>query len=145
MIAEPPGKAKWVGSSVKRKEDPRLLTGDGHFVDDIQFANLKHAAILRSPHAHARIRGIDTSKAEKLAGVLAVITGKDVEKIAAPFSLVSRLSVLPPASACGRAKLPPKPASPVSSSPTRAITTRPIRTLRLTSVASPSASTSTTA
>ena len=86
MIAEPPSRAKWVGSSVKRKEDPRLLTGDGHFVDDIQFANLKHAAILRSPHAHAHIRGIDTSKAEQLPGVLAVITGKDVEKIAAPFS-----------------------------------------------------------
>jgi 2-furoyl-CoA dehydrogenase large subunit len=87
VIAEPPKATKWVGSSIKRKEDPRLLTGDGHFVDDLQFANLKHAAILRSPHPHARIRGIDTSKAEALPGVFAVITGEDVAKIAAPFSL----------------------------------------------------------
>jgi 2-furoyl-CoA dehydrogenase large subunit len=86
VIAEHP-KTKWVGSSIKRKEDPRLLTGEGHFVDDIQLPNLRHAAILRSPHAHAWIRGIDTSKAEQAPGVLAVITGKDVERQAAPFSL----------------------------------------------------------
>jgi carbon-monoxide dehydrogenase large subunit len=87
VIAEPPQATKWVGSSIKRKEDPRLLTGDGRFVDDLQFANLKHAAILRSPHAHARIRGIDTARAEALPGVFAVITGEDVAKMAAPFSL----------------------------------------------------------
>ena len=86
MIAEPP-KQKWVGSSVKRKEDPRLLNGEGHFVDDIQFANLRHAAILRSPYPHAWIRGIDTSKAAAAPGVLAVITGRDVERQSSPFSL----------------------------------------------------------
>ncbi|HEX6512958.1 MAG TPA: xanthine dehydrogenase family protein molybdopterin-binding subunit, partial [Chloroflexota bacterium] len=86
MIAEAPAR-KWVGASVKRKEDPRLLSGQGHFIDDLQFANLRHAAILRSPHPHARIRSIDTSKALAEPGVLAVITGEDVQKIASPFSL----------------------------------------------------------
>ncbi|HLY64469.1 MAG TPA: xanthine dehydrogenase family protein molybdopterin-binding subunit [Chloroflexota bacterium] len=87
MIAEPPTGRRWVGSSPKRKEDPRLLSGTGRFVDDYQFQNLRHAAILRSPFAHARIQGIDTSRAEVAPGVLAVITGRDVEKAAAPFSL----------------------------------------------------------
>jgi 2-furoyl-CoA dehydrogenase large subunit len=87
VIAEAPERQSWIGSSVKRKEDPRLLSGEGHFVDDYQFAQLRHAAILRSPFPHARIRHIDTAKAAALPGVLAVITGKDVEKVAAPFSL----------------------------------------------------------
>ena len=51
--------AKWFGASVKRKEDPALLTGRGRYVDDIALAGMLEAVVLRSPHAHAAIRGID--------------------------------------------------------------------------------------
>ena len=55
---------KWIGKSMKRVEDPRILTGQGQYIDDIQLPNMAHAATLRSPHAHARIRSIDTAKAK---------------------------------------------------------------------------------
>ena len=51
--------AKWFGASVKRKEDPAFLTGTGRFVDDIALPGMLYAAVVRSPHAHAMIRGID--------------------------------------------------------------------------------------
>ena len=68
-----------VGSRIKRREDPRLIMGRGTFVDDIQLPRMTYAAILRSPYAHARIRGIDVSKAKALPGVVAVITGADLQ------------------------------------------------------------------
>jgi carbon-monoxide dehydrogenase large subunit len=68
----------WFGASVQRKEDPAFLTGRGRFVDDMQPPGLLHAAILRSPHAHARIRGIDTAAAKALPGVHAVYTFADL-------------------------------------------------------------------
>jgi len=55
--------AKWFGASVKRKEDPALLTGQGRYVDDIHVPGLLEVAVLRSPHPHAGIRGIDTARA----------------------------------------------------------------------------------
>lgn len=67
------------GSAIRRREDPRLLTGTGTFTDDIRLPGMVHAAMLRSPHAHARIRGIDTSKAKAAPGVLAVYTAADTE------------------------------------------------------------------
>ena len=67
-----------VGQSFKRVEDPRLITGEGRYVDDVQLPRMCYAAILRSPYAHARIRNIDTSKAEKAEGIVAVLTGKDI-------------------------------------------------------------------
>jgi len=67
------------GKSIKRREDPRLVTGKGNYVDDLKVPFTTHAAFVRSPHAHARIRGIDASAAKKLKGVLAVFTGKDLE------------------------------------------------------------------
>jgi carbon-monoxide dehydrogenase large subunit len=67
-----------IGTSVKRKEDPRLITGAGQYLDDIKLPGMAHVAILRSPHAHARIRGIDTAAARALPGVLDVITGADL-------------------------------------------------------------------
>ena len=76
---------KWVGKSYKRKEDMRLLVGQGKFVDDITLPNMKHAAILRSPYPHAWIRGIDTSEAEKLPGVRGILTGADVTGMSSPF------------------------------------------------------------
>src|SRR5881227_712639 len=65
---------------MKRIEDPRLLKGIGTFTDDLRLPGLVHAAILRSPHAHARIVSIDTSAAKALAGVIAVFVGADVNE-----------------------------------------------------------------
>lgn len=70
--------ASLIGSAVKRKEDPRLITGNACFTDDIKLPGMLYAAFLRSPHAHAAIRRIDTSKASRLPGVTAVFTGRDL-------------------------------------------------------------------
>jgi carbon-monoxide dehydrogenase large subunit len=69
--------AKVIGQAIKRKEDPRLITGEAKYLDDIQLPGLAHVAILRSPYAHANIKSIDTSKAAALPGVIGVYTGKD--------------------------------------------------------------------
>src|SRR5947207_10348666 len=63
---------------MKRIEDPRLIKGIGTYVDDLRLPGIVHTAILRSPHAHARIRKIDVSAARALPGVVAVLTGADV-------------------------------------------------------------------
>ena len=68
-----------IGQSVTRIEDLRLLTGGGKYTDDVQLENESAAYILRSPHAHAEIRGIDTGAAGSAPGVLAVLTGADIE------------------------------------------------------------------
>ena len=70
--------AKHFGARVTRLEDPELLTGRGLFVDDVKLPGTLHAAFVRSPHAHARIRGIDTSTAAALPGVHAVFTAADM-------------------------------------------------------------------
>jgi carbon-monoxide dehydrogenase large subunit len=67
-----------IGESVRRKEDFRFLTGAGQYTDDVNPAHHTHAYFLRSPHAHARIRGIDTSRAKSASGVIAVYTGADL-------------------------------------------------------------------
>ena len=74
-----------IGTRMKRKEDPRFLTGHGRFVDDVALPNMAHAAALRSPHAHARIRSIDKRAAEALPGVLAVITGEEAARETGPL------------------------------------------------------------
>jgi carbon-monoxide dehydrogenase large subunit len=66
------------GEPVKRNEDPRLLTGRALFIDDIELPGLLHATFVRSPHAHARIRGIDTAAARAVPGVVAVYTATDL-------------------------------------------------------------------
>src|SRR5260221_13655307 len=66
-----------IGQSVRRREDPRLLTGRGRYYDDLKLADQLHAAIVRSPHAHADIRGIDTRAALQMPGVHVVLTGAD--------------------------------------------------------------------
>jgi carbon-monoxide dehydrogenase large subunit len=70
--------AKHFGARVARLEDPALLTGRGRFVDDIKLAGALHACFVRSPHAHARIRAIDTSGARAMPGVHAVLTADDL-------------------------------------------------------------------
>src|SRR4026209_278967 len=69
-----------MGHSVKRKEDPRFLRGLGNYVDDANLPGMLYLDIVRSPYAHATIKNIDISKATAIPGVLAVITGKDLEK-----------------------------------------------------------------
>ncbi|MFN7950676.1 MAG: xanthine dehydrogenase family protein molybdopterin-binding subunit [bacterium] len=80
----PSSGAKFVGTSVNRVEDPLLLTGKAEFIDNFTLPGLLHCAILRSPHAHAKIRLLDASKALELPGVLAVVTGEDALKWAQP-------------------------------------------------------------
>src|SRR4249919_3752103 len=65
-----------VGHSVRRKEDDRLIRGKGTFIDDFKLPGMLHMAILRSPFAHAKLNGIDTSRAAALPGVVAVVTGE---------------------------------------------------------------------
>jgi aerobic carbon-monoxide dehydrogenase large subunit len=68
-----------LGVAMKRKEDPRFIQGQGRYVDDLTFPGMLYAAIVRSPYAHATITSIDISDAMKVPGVVAVITGKDLE------------------------------------------------------------------
>src|SRR5262245_50179943 len=70
--------APFVGQSVKRKEDVRFLTGAGQFTDDVAVPGQVCAFFLRSPHAHAKIRSIDTAKARSAPGVVGVYTGEDL-------------------------------------------------------------------
>ncbi|MCH8279808.1 MAG: xanthine dehydrogenase family protein molybdopterin-binding subunit, partial [Chloroflexi bacterium] len=67
----------YVGQPLKRSEDPRLLTGSGSFVDDMNLPDMAYAAVVRSQHAHALIKSVDASAARQMAGVLAVLTGED--------------------------------------------------------------------
>ena len=83
----------FIGQRVKRKEDPRFLRGEGNYVDDIQLHGMAHAALLRSPHAHARIRAVNTQEALRIPGVLSVITFQDISHLAKPIPM--RLEVHP--------------------------------------------------
>jgi carbon-monoxide dehydrogenase large subunit len=70
---------RYTGSSVRRKEDPRILTGRGNYIADVRLPGMTHAGFLRSPFPHARIRSIDASAAREAPGVVAVYTGSDME------------------------------------------------------------------
>src|SRR6476620_292670 len=70
-----------VGQSIPRVEDKALLRGQGRFVDDITVPGILHAAFVRSPHAHARIRSIDVGAAAKLPGVVRVLTAADLSGV----------------------------------------------------------------
>jgi aerobic carbon-monoxide dehydrogenase large subunit len=83
-----PGGNGYVGRSMRRKEDPRLITGRATYVDDIVLPGMLHAAIVRSPEAHARILSIDTEAAKARPGVEAVFTGEDMADMAAPCPMV---------------------------------------------------------
>lgn len=79
-------KQPYIGRAMKRKEDPRFITGRGNYMDDIVLPNMLHAAIVRSPFAHARIRGIDTSAAAGMPGVVGVFTGADIDLPPLPYA-----------------------------------------------------------
>jgi aerobic carbon-monoxide dehydrogenase large subunit len=70
--------ARLLGASIKRREDPRFITGKGNYTDDLKLPGMTYAAFVRSPHAHAGIRKIDTAKARAHPGVVAVFTGTDM-------------------------------------------------------------------
>jgi CO/xanthine dehydrogenase Mo-binding subunit len=79
------GKLNHVGARRTGLTNVELALGKGTFVSDVQLPNMAHAAILRSPHAHARITSIDTSAAEALDGVLYVMTGREAEQAMRPI------------------------------------------------------------
>ncbi len=79
---------RFVGSEVKRLEDPRLLRGQAQYVDDLTLTGLAHGWVVRSPHAHARIAALDTSAATKLPGVFAVLTARDLAGAVRPKPLI---------------------------------------------------------
>jgi aerobic carbon-monoxide dehydrogenase large subunit len=78
----------YFGQPIPRNEDPRLLTGQALFVDDVHLPGMLHAAFLRSPHAHARIRSVDTSAATNMEGVVAVFTADDLGDYLIPGPLL---------------------------------------------------------
>jgi aerobic carbon-monoxide dehydrogenase large subunit len=75
---------RYTGASIRRSEDPRILTGTGRYVDDIKLPGMLHAAFVRSPMAHARVLAVDVSAARELPGVVAVFTGADLEEMTVP-------------------------------------------------------------
>ncbi len=79
--------AKYFGAAVRRREDPRLLRGEGRYLDDVKVAGLLHAAFLRSPHAHAALRAVRADRARSAPGVAAVFTFADLERWMKPLPL----------------------------------------------------------
>ena len=73
--------ARSVGARVKRVEDPRILTGQGRYVDDVVLPGMLHAAFLRSTVPHGRLVSLDVSEARELPGVVAVYTGDDIVRM----------------------------------------------------------------
>ncbi|HEU0027593.1 MAG TPA: carbon monoxide dehydrogenase, partial [Ktedonobacterales bacterium] len=87
-----------MGHSVRRKEDARFLRGKGHYIDDFKLPGMLYMDIVRSPYAHATIKSIDASKALAIPGVLAVVTGKDLDAAGLawmPTLMSDRQMVLP--------------------------------------------------
>lgn len=77
-----------IGQSVKKRDARQLVTGTAKFIEDMQLPNMLYAKILRSPHAHARIKSIDVSKAKSLPGVVAVLTGQDMAGVTNPYGQI---------------------------------------------------------
>ncbi|MGB6874806.1 MAG: xanthine dehydrogenase family protein molybdopterin-binding subunit [Candidatus Acidiferrales bacterium] len=89
--------AKYVGRPMKRKEDPRLIQGLAHYVDDIHLPGMLHMVVVRSPYAHAKIRSIDASKAKSASGVVAVFTGDDLRGLIGPVPCAAQIPDMKPA------------------------------------------------
>src|SRR6266436_10188759 len=83
--------SKYVGQRIKRTEDPRLIKGLAHYVDDIRLPDMLHVAFVRSIYAHARIANIDVTEAVKAPGVVAVYTGKDIATKIGPVPCAAAL------------------------------------------------------
>src|SRR5438128_58904 len=88
------GIAAIVGTPVKRREDPRLITGQATYVDDIKLLGMLHMAVLRSPYGHARIKSIDTEAARNHPGVVAVYTAEDVKGVVGNIAVAAPLGLM---------------------------------------------------
>ena len=82
---------RYVGQAMKRKEDPRLVSGTSTYVDDVVLPGMLHMAVTRSIYAHARIKHIDTTRAQKLPGVVAIVTGEEVAAQCGPIPCAASL------------------------------------------------------
>ena len=89
MVTQRP--PKLIGEPIKRREDPRLITGRATYVDDLQLPGMLHMAIVRSPYAHARVTRVDTSQAERLAGVVAVLRHDEVRRRSEPYPVAGQI------------------------------------------------------
>src|SRR5438876_12322200 len=92
--------SKLLGERIKRKEDPRLIQGRGHYVDDIKLEGMLHMALVRSVHAHARLTKVDKAAAQAAPGVVAVYTGQDIK---------GKLGLVPCAAGMEGLKIPDHP------------------------------------
>src|ERR1700684_1095507 len=111
-----------IGQTLRRKEDARLVTGRGCYSDDFNFPGQVYGAVVRSPHAHARIRAVDTAAARAMPGVLTVLTGAD--------ALADGLKRIPHLAAPGTAPdivLHNRDGSPVPAAPHLALSTDRVR------------------
>src|SRR3990172_1284785 len=88
---------RYIGMPLKRKEDPRLIQGLSHYVDDVQLAGMHYAAFLRSPYAHAKIRSVDLSKARMAPGVVLALAGADVAGAIGPVPCAAQIPDMKPA------------------------------------------------
>jgi aerobic carbon-monoxide dehydrogenase large subunit len=84
---EQPQTPKWVGQAMRRKEDPRMITGRGRYVDDMVLSGMLYMAVIRSTEAHANITSIETSAAKEYEGVHGVFTGEDLHDLASPMPM----------------------------------------------------------
>ena len=91
--------SQMIGAKIHRREDPRLITGGGRYVEDLQRAGVLHMALVRSPHPHARITGINTAQAQAIPGVVAVLTAADFKPLLTGTHPVAPTSAATPASA----------------------------------------------
>lgn len=89
--------APYIGRAMKRKEDPRLIQGLSHYVDDIQLPGMHFMAVVRSPYAHARIGSIDVSKAKAAQGVAAVVTGPELHGVIGVIPCAAQIPDMKPA------------------------------------------------
>jgi aerobic carbon-monoxide dehydrogenase large subunit len=87
----------WIGQPLRRREDAPLVAGRGRFVDDIVVPGMSHLALVRSPHAHARVAAVDTHRARKVSGVLEIVTAADLGPMPAlPVNRLFRDMIVPP-------------------------------------------------
>jgi len=94
MIASDADRPRWIGEPILRKEDEALLSGRARFIDDLlPVAGLRYAAVLRSPHPHARILSIDAQRAQTLRGVCGVVTGKQIAELIGPIPSVVKAPI----------------------------------------------------
>src|SRR5918999_3602880 len=78
QVTEPDQAERYVGGGVLRKEDPKLITGQGQYIDDINLPGMLWMAVVRSPFAHAKINSVDLSRATAMPGVVAAFSGEDL-------------------------------------------------------------------